>query len=279
MSAVLAYARAVTSTGASPATRLRDSQAWEQAEVARSSVEASLTPADALRVSRRVRERYFNPPADTAYPLEYAYWLLGDVRGRAVLDLGCGSGSNTVLLANRGASVTGLDLSPDLVELARRRIAVNAVDADVHFLVGSSHAIDLPDESIDVVFGIAILHHVDLERTAAEVWRVLRPGGRAIFQEPVRNSRIVRAIRRMIPYQAPDVSPFERPLTEAEITAFTKSFRAVRSRAFGLPHVSLAQVLPGSKRWIHPAFRLDRVLLRGKARSHFAGMRVFEVTK
>jgi SAM-dependent methyltransferase len=264
---------------ASSAARLRDSRAWEQAEVARSSVEASLTPAAALRVGRRVRERYFNPPEDTAYPLEYAYWLLGDVRGRAVLDLGCGSGSNTVLLTNRGARVIGLDLSPDLVELAGRRLAVNATEADVRFLVGSSHAIDLPDGSIDVVFGIAILHHVDLAQTAAEVWRVLRPGGRAIFQEPVRNSRIVRAIRRMIPYQAPDVSPYERPLTNAEIAAFAKPFRAMRSRAFVLPHVALAQVLPGAARWIRPAYRLDRALLRGKAHSHLAGVRVFEVTK
>ena len=201
------------------------------------------------------------------------------MRDRAVLDLGCGSGSNTVLLANRGARVTGLDLSPDLVALAQRRIAVNQVDGDVRFLVGSSHAIDLPDASIDVVFGMAILHHVDLAQTSAEVWRVLRPGGRAIFQEPVRNSRVVRAVRRMIPYQAPDVSPYERPLTDREIAAFAQRFRSIRSRAFVLPHVAVVQVLPGASRWIDPAYRLDRTLLRGKARSHFAGVRVFEVTR
>jgi SAM-dependent methyltransferase len=270
----------MTPTAAATSTdRHRNYGAWEDAEVARSSVEASLTPAEALRVGSRIRGRYLQPPEDTAYPLEYAYWLLGDVRDRAVLDLGCGSGSNTVLLANRGARVTGLDLSPDLVELARRRIVVNQIVPDVRFMVGSSHAIDLPDASMDVVFGIAILHHVDLAQTAAEVWRVLRPGGRAIFQEPVRNSRLVRAIRRMIPYQAPDVSPYERPLTDAEIAAFAKPFRALRSRAFVLPHVALAQVLPGASRWIHPAYRLDRVLLGMKPRSHFAGVRVFEVSK
>ena len=45
----------------------------------------------------------------------------------------------------------------------------------------------MPDASVDVVFGIAILHHLDLPQAAREVWRILKPGGRAIFQEPVRN--------------------------------------------------------------------------------------------
>ncbi len=254
--------------------------AWEHAEVARSSVEASLTPAESLRISDRTRHRYLAPPEDTAYPLEYAYWLLGDVRNQAVLDLGCGSGSNTVLLADRGARVTGLDLSPDLVDLARQRLAVNHLtDADVRFVVGSAHAIDLPDASIDVVFGMAILHHLDLQQTAAEVWRVLRPGGRAIFQEPVRNSRVIRAIRRLIPYQQPDVSPYERPLVDREIAEFVKSFRSFRARPFVLPHVAIVQVLPGARNWIHGAYRLDRALLRMRTLSHFAGVRVFEVMK
>jgi len=268
-----------STAAADPAAQESAYAAWEHAEVARSSVEASLTPAASLRVSRRTRERYFDPREDTAYPLEYAYWLLGDVRGKAVLDLGCGSGANTVLLADRGARVTGLDLSPDLIELARQRLHVNEIAADVGFVVGSAHAIDLPDASMDVVFGMAILHHVDLQKTAAEVRRVLRPGGRAIFQEPVRNSRVIRAIRRMIPYQQPDVSPYERPLLDAEIAAFAKPFRSFRARAFVLPHVALVQVLPGATNWIHAAYRLDRALLRMKSQSHFAGVRVFEVTK
>lgn len=252
---------------------------WEQAEVVRSDVEASLTPAASLIIGQRTRRRYFNPPDDTAFPLEYAYAVLGDVRGRDVLDLGCGSGANTALLALRGARVHALDLSPALIALARRRLEVNQITGEVRFIVGSAHAIDLPDASVDVVFGMAILHHLDLAKTSAEVWRVLRPGGRAIFQEPVRNSRIVRAIRRMIPYRAPDVSPYERPLTDAELAAFATPFRSMRVRPFLLPHVAVAQVVPALKRWVDASYRLDRALLRLKPLAHFAGVRVLEVTK
>ena len=100
-------------------------QAWERAEIARSSVEATLTADEGLRVSRQTFDRYASPPADTAYPLEYAYHELGDVAGRRVVDFGCGSGANTVLLANRGAHVWGIDISEDLLRLARRRLAVS----------------------------------------------------------------------------------------------------------------------------------------------------------
>src|SRR5262249_22074340 len=134
-------------------------------------------------------KRYMAPPADTCYPLEYAYHLLGDARGKQVLDYGCGDGIHALTLARRGARVKSLDISPELIAIARRRLHINGIDASVEFIVGSAHEIPLPDESVDVVFGIAILHHLDLALSAREVYRVLKPGGRAIFQEPVRNSR------------------------------------------------------------------------------------------
>src|SRR5436190_3281976 len=161
---------------------------WERAEVERSAVEASLTPEQSLRISARNLARYEHPPADTPYPLEYSYHLLGDVRGLRIVDYGCGSGGNSVLLANRGARVWGVDISPDLVNLARRRMQINARADGASFVVCSGYDLPFADGSIDVVFGIAILHHLDLSKASQEIARVLRPGGRAIFQEPVRNS-------------------------------------------------------------------------------------------
>lgn len=262
------------------ATSISGYAEWEKAEVERSGVEASITSHQNLAISPRTRARYANPPADTPYPLEYAYHLLGDVTGKDVLDLGCGSGSNTALIALRGATVWALDLSPDLIDLARTRLTQNHIGADVRFVVGSAHAIDLPDRSMDVVFGIAVLHHLDLAQASAEVHRVLKPGGRAIFQEPVRNSRLMWAIRRLIPYRAPDVSPYERPLTDAELVGFGRPFRSMESRAFALPHVALAQVVPAMRGQVDRMYRVDRALLRAAPLlDHFAGIRVVEYRK
>jgi ubiquinone/menaquinone biosynthesis C-methylase UbiE len=253
---------------------------WERAEVARSAVEAKLTPDSSLRVSARTLARYERPPAETAYPLEYSYHLLGDVRGRRVIDFGCGSGANSVLLANRGAHVWGVDISEDLLRLAKRRMAATGRADGARFIAASAHQLPFPDDSIDVVFGIAILHHLDLTLVSNEIRRVLCPGGRAIFQEPTRNSAAVRFVRSLIPYRKPDVSPFERPLTDAELAAFAKPFSACRLRPFRLPHVAVGEVLPVLRRRVESLYRSDRALLETfPGLAYYAGIRVIEVTK
>src|SRR6185503_10052840 len=104
-------------------------------------------------------------------------------------------------------------------------------------------------------------HHLDVRLVSRALFRVMRPGGRAIFQEPTRNSAAVRFVRSLIPYRKPDVSPFERPLTDAELAAFAKPFSASRVRAFRLPHVAVGEVLPVLRRRVDPLYRSDRAML------------------
>jgi 2-polyprenyl-3-methyl-5-hydroxy-6-metoxy-1,4-benzoquinol methylase len=139
-------------------------QEWEKIEAERSAKEAQHIDIERLKMSKETITRYMNPPADTPYYLEYSYNVLGDVKGKTVLDFGCGAGDNTLLVALRGAKVIGLDISEDLIQLAKERLKINGVEADVSFITCSAHDIDLPDESVDVVFGIAILHHLELLR-------------------------------------------------------------------------------------------------------------------
>jgi SAM-dependent methyltransferase len=253
---------------------------WEAAERRRSGIEASLTGYAQLKASGSEVARYLSTSLDTAFPLEYAYALLGDVKGRSVLDFGCGSGENSIILATRGARVLGLDISAPLIDLARQRLALNGLGGAATFVVGSGHDVPVADASIDVVFGIAILHHLDLAATAREVHRVLKPGGRAIFQEPVRDSRLVRAIRKCIPYQAPDVSPFERPLTSEELRQFGAPFTTSRMRAFALPFVGAVQVIPPLRRFVHDAYRRDAQILRRVPQlTRYAAIRVVEFVK
>ena len=252
---------------------------WEQVEVERSAAEASQKDVSALRYTDENIGRYLDPPADTVYPLEYAYHLLGDVRGKKVLDLGCGDGENTVILARRGARVLGMDISEDLIRVAQQRLAANGITSGVDFMVTSAHNISLDDESVDVVFGMAILHHLDLKLAAREIRRILRKGGRAIFQEPVRNSKVMSRIRDLIPYQSPDVSPFERPLSDSELKEFADGYSGYRERAFALPFVNLIQLL-FKERFVHPALRLDgAVLKRFPSLDHYATARVVEMVK
>ena len=254
---------------------------WESVEVERSASEAKRRDAETLRVRQEIIERYLKPPADTFYSLEYLYHLLGDVTGKIVLDYGCGAGDNSVLIATHGADrVIGVDISTELVELAEKRLAAHDLSKNAEFRVGSAHELPLEDESVDVVFGNAILHHLDLKLASKEVYRVLKKGGRAIFLEPVRNSKFVWFVRNLIPYEQPDLSPFERPLTDAELKKFAHEFSGYRSRAFSLPFVNLVEVLGLPEKMMHAAVKIDgRVLKTAKFLHYYASVRVFEMTK
>src|SRR5262249_22721961 len=193
---------------------------------------------------------------------------------------GCGSGANTALLAGRGAQVSGIDISEDLLRLAQRRLAVSGRAGDATFIAGSAHDMPFPDDSIDLVFRIAILHHLDLDLVSREVRRLLKPGGRAIFQEPVRNSAVIRFLRALVPYRAPDISPYERPLTDAELKRFASGFSKWSVRAFALPHVQIGQVAPVLKNHWRTWYAWDRTLLdRAPWLARDASIRVVSLTK
>jgi SAM-dependent methyltransferase len=256
-------------------------QEWEQAEIRRSAAEAESADASSLLASEDNVAKYVNPPDDTLFHLEYAFHLLGDVTGQAVLEYGSGWGENTIILARRGAQVHALDISPELIAINRRRMQVNGVSNGVRLSVASAYEVPCPDESVDVVFGMMILHHLDLARAAREVYRILKRGGRAIFSEPMRSSPTLRALRRMIPCRLPPhVSPYERPLTQGEIDEFCRRFVPGRARSFDLPWSRAAERIPLLRTSLVPLRRWDRAMLaRFPWLAYYAAIRVFEIRK
>ena len=259
---------------------LADKAAWEQAEIERSTFEAAQTSDEQLVASPKQIARYMSPSQTTVYPLEYAFSLLGDIRGKRVLDLGCGSGENSLLLVRRGARVHGVDISEALIGVAKTRLRVNGSAGSAAFVVGSAHDLPVRPASVDIILGIAVLHHLDLDASAREVHRALKPGGRAVFQEPVRDTAVIKAVRRAIPYRRPGVSPYERPLSSQELARFGERFSSHRVRAFALPFVRLAEAIPRLRPYVHGAYRLDGALLkRLPPLAAYSAIRVIEVVK
>jgi ubiquinone/menaquinone biosynthesis C-methylase UbiE len=120
---------------------------------------------------------------------------LGPLQGRTVLEAGCGAGELSLELVDGGAQLTGLDVSPRMIEMARRRVQRLAPAASVQWLAAPLEETRLPSEAFDVVVGKWVLHHVDVERAAAEVHRVLRPGGVAAFFENQARNKLLAASR------------------------------------------------------------------------------------
>jgi SAM-dependent methyltransferase len=100
--------------------------------------------------------------------------------GQRVLDIACGTGVVAVTAARRGAKVCGLDLTPALLERARRNAAIAGVEID--FVEGDAEALPYPDASFDVV--LSQFGHIFAPRPAValrEMLRVVKPGGRVAF--------------------------------------------------------------------------------------------------
>jgi SAM-dependent methyltransferase len=100
-----------------------------------------------------------------------------EMRGKDVLEIGCGSGVHARLLAEAGARLTAVDLTPTAVELTKRRLEFAGLDADVR--EADAESLPFPDAAFDFVWSWGVIHHSEsTDRVISEIARVLRPGGR-----------------------------------------------------------------------------------------------------
>jgi ubiquinone/menaquinone biosynthesis C-methylase UbiE len=109
--------------------------------------------------------------------------------GDSVLDVGCGTGEVTLLAKTRAKAdkVYGIDPAPEMITVARRKATRKKLDID--FRVGVIESLPFPDSSIDVVTSSLMMHHLpeDLKvRGLAEIYRVLKPGGRLLIADFMR---------------------------------------------------------------------------------------------
>ncbi len=119
--------------------------------------------------------------------------------GMRVLDMGCGRGFLSTALAQRGAIVTGIDISQGSVAISSQRAALSGVADRCTFQVMDCETLEFPDASFDAVTGSCVLHHLDLHRAATEIGRVLPPGGRAAFVESMGLNPILMTARAILP--------------------------------------------------------------------------------
>jgi SAM-dependent methyltransferase len=161
-----------------------------------------------------------------------AFDRLGELKGKHALDYGCGHGMAAVVLARAGAVVSAFDLSPGYVAEAEERAAANGV----HVLFTPADAEHLPytDASFDAVWGNAILHHLDLHQAGAELHRVLRPGGVAVFCEPWGGNPLLRFARRRLPYPGKHRTEDEKPLVSADLAPLRSHFPNLTVEGFQL---------------------------------------------
>lgn len=185
--------------------------------------------------------------------------FIGNLHGKHVLEYGCGLGIFSVLLATSGAKVTAFDLSPASIAVTRKRAMLNEVDDNIQLSVSAGENLPFADESFDIIFGKAILHHLDVKLGCRELYRVLKPGGKAVFAEPMGMNPLLNIAREHVPYPGKNPRGADRPLNYEEIRAWGKHFNQFRYQEIQL--LSMLERGLGFRKRIQFLRSLDNVLL------------------
>jgi len=140
---------------------------------------------------------------------EHVVASAGVEAGHDVLDVATGSGNVAILCAQRGANVTGLDLTPELFDAARRRAA--AANVTCEWVEGDAEELPYPDDSFDRVLStFGTMFAPRHERAAAELVRVCRPGGTvavAAWTPDGGNGKMFKTVSSHMPPPPPDLKP------------------------------------------------------------------------
>jgi SAM-dependent methyltransferase len=149
--------------------------------------------------------------------------------GAEILEYGCGDCSYLPQLIEWGGRVTAIDISDEAIDAARELAEERGLSDRARFARMNAEELTFPDESFDLIVGRAILHHLDLEKAYASIARVLRPGGTAVFLEPLGHNPLINLYRRFTPHLRTED---EHPLLMRDIELAKSHFESVKLQYF-----------------------------------------------
>ena len=165
---------------------------------------------------------------------EYILPKIGQLEGKRVLELGSGTGGTATLLAKRGAAVVGIDLLPFRLAEARERAAEYDVAESVKFALMDAMHLAFPDNTFDFIISKSVLVFTEHTQTAKECYRVLKPGGKAIFIENMRHHPAVWFYRKAFLKYSDKLHYFSL----RDVEAVGAEFEGLEHREFHLSSVS-----------------------------------------
>jgi ubiquinone/menaquinone biosynthesis C-methylase UbiE len=192
------------------ARQKREKEYYDQYSQMNNLLDQEIDLSPILKVKAKEERRPWN-----SYWSIYEFAINFYQEGMSILDFGSGPGENALRLSHIGYQVHGFDISDENIKVAKALFEKHGRSAD--FQVATAEALPYGDESIDIIVGIDILHHIDIPVAIKECYRVLKKGGKAYFREPIevplldriRNTWLVKLI-------APKDKSFDNHITHDE---------------------------------------------------------------
>jgi ubiquinone/menaquinone biosynthesis C-methylase UbiE len=203
----------------------------------RVKIEARITDARATQIDlERYRDINMYDYATMFAWRRFLFKHLGDIRGKRVLDVCCGYSMTPVLFAMAGAShVVANDVAPLTLEQVKRVAEMHGVADRIEFNCGPAEKMPFADNSFDIIYGGAALHHLQVQEAAKEFSRLLAPGGKGGFQDPLGHNTLLEFARDNLNYsnKHPEKGT-DRPLKVADIEGFGSHFAKYRWKGFDM---------------------------------------------
>jgi 2-polyprenyl-3-methyl-5-hydroxy-6-metoxy-1,4-benzoquinol methylase len=157
--------------------------------------------------------------------------VIGDVKNKKILDVGCGIGSLSFYLAKRGANVIGIDLSKNLIEFCKKE--AQKEELTIEFKEMNAQIPDFEDESFDIIVGSRIVHHLpNIELFFKECKRLLKKKGYIAFIEPLKKNLIVELNRKFFTPQRRTIH--EHPLYISNVLLAESVFGNIEHKEYFL---------------------------------------------
>jgi ubiquinone/menaquinone biosynthesis C-methylase UbiE len=202
----------------------------------RVAVEAKITDA---RVAALDLQRLLSLNTDLTYYAsryawrQYLFNFLGSVNGKVILDIACGYSMTPVMFALAGATVYALDVAPKTLAMVQQVARCKGVAERVHVVVSPAEELPFEDAFFDLLYGGAALHHLQLQHAGPELARVLKPGGKGAFQDPLAHNPVLEFARDYLAYRGKHpVKGTDRPLSLHDVEAFGRHFTTCTYHGF-----------------------------------------------
>jgi 2-polyprenyl-3-methyl-5-hydroxy-6-metoxy-1,4-benzoquinol methylase len=170
---------------------------------------------------------------------KFFYNLIGNIYSQRILEIGCGQGWLSMKLAKEGAIIHGIDISGETIKTANSDAERQGIQ-NAMFSKMSIEDLKFEENIFDIVIGSAILHHTDIHRSIENIHKVLKPGGRAIFVEPLNENIVLKIWRMLTPWRR---SPTEKALLKNDLEYMRAVFPSAIFYYFGFISILSAGLL------------------------------------